>query len=313
MKLDKPSQSHGRQIDAGALRFAIVGKNRSVLYAARWLRMVGATLQGAKDLDAATRLPDRPLAVLVAGDSVMASPDPAEQDDGPTLIRVWDYEVGRAGVGAFASAVSGVSTVIGAEDGPPGVMPAHIPEKWAGMYAAGLALSLQFARAAGKPLPRTMDVSAADILRAFAEQNSGNHAGVPYGWRRNGRTAVEHGGVFPQGFFPCRDGHLAIQARSRQDWQGILDALGNPEWSHRKEFQNPFTLSHDDSRISQLLVDELRSRDRKEWLDRALKSGGPMAPVFSLEEAMEADVFRAGFMDPDGSVAAPFIVNRLNA
>ena len=44
-----------------------------------------------------------------------------------------------------------------------------------------------------------IDASAADVLRAFAEQILETMP-VFYGWRRNGLTAVEHGGVFPRLF-----------------------------------------------------------------------------------------------------------------
>lgn len=303
-----------RRLDAGALRFAIVGKSRAVLYAAQWLERLGATLVGVASVEAARKLTPVPLAILIAADRVTLPTAPARapaQADGATEIRLWEYEVGRPGVGAFASAVSGVSTVIGAADGPPGTMAAHVPEKWVGIYGASLALSLQVCRLAKRSsVPRQIDICAADILRAFAEQNSGNHAGVPYGWRRNGRTAVEHGGVFPQGFFACRDGYVAVQARSRQDWQGILAALGNPAWSQAPEFQNPFKLSEDDSRIMPLLDGELRKLDRMEILERALACGAPMSPVLTSDEARGANVFRPGFVLPSGEFSPPFVVRR---
>lgn len=300
-----------RAISASSAHYVLVGKSRSALYAARWLRRFGARLTGAASLDAARALTSVPRAILVAGDGV----DVARLDDASVTaipeIRIWDFEVGRSGPGAFASAVGGVSSVIGAADGPPGVMPAFIPEKWAGMLAASLALALCFTDKNGQRPPRSIDVSAADILRAYSEQNSGNHAGVPYGWRRNGRTAVEHGGVFPQGFFACSDGYLAVQARSRQDWQNILSALGNPAWAADVKFQNPFTLSLDDGEVSRLLDFELKKHTRRQWLDKALQTGAPMAPVFNLEEAHSAHVFRAGFTDGDGAVNAPFVVRRV--
>ncbi|MCX4149977.1 MULTISPECIES: CoA transferase [Paraburkholderia] len=309
-RLEQSTTPEDRTLNVGSPHFVVVGRNRSALYAARWLAQFGATLAGAASLSEARLKESNALAIIVAGDALI--PELHAQDvDGIPVVRLWDYEVGRPGVGEFACAVSGVSTVIGAADGPPGVMPAHIPEKWAGMYGASLALSLQFAVSAGtSALPRTIDVSAADVLRAFAEQNSGNHAGVPYGWRRNGRTAVEHGGVFPQGFFACKDGYMAVQARSRQDWQGILAALGNPDWSSEKEFQDPFKLSEDDSRILPLLNAELMKHDRSQLLDRALATGGPMAPVLTLEEARNSNLFRVGFMNESGELNSPFTVRR---
>lgn len=316
-----PEQAGGaeRTLSVGAPRFAIVGHSRSALHAVRWLAQLGATLTGVKSVTEAEALAPRPLAVFISGDTQsrfdgIAGSGAADSMDKPpalTEIWLWDFEVGRPGTGDFASAVSSVSAVIGQADGPPGVLPAHIAEKWCGLFGASLALSLQVAaQSAGASPPRRIDISAADILRAFAEQNSGNHAGVPYGWRRNGRVAVEHGGVFPQGFFRCRDGFMAIQARSKPDWLAILAALGNPEWSQDKPMQNPFTLSEDDSKVRPLLESELSNIDRRALLERVTATGAPMAPVLSLEEAATWNVFRRGFLDSEGRPRMPYTVRR---
>jgi hypothetical protein len=296
-----------RAINSGEANFVVVGGNRSLLYAAKCLEQTGNSVRGALSLDDARAIVPKPLAILVAGDAYCEVS--TEKAESPTEIYLWDFEVGCSGVGAFASAVSGVSAVIGHANSAPGLLPAHMPEKWVGMFAASLALSLSFMKnSGGVEFPRRLDVSAADILRAFAEQNSGNHAGVPYGWRRNGLTAVEHGGVFPQGFFRCRDGHVAIQARSRQDWQAIISALGSPIWASESEFQNPFKLSEDDSKILPLLDSELLKLDRKNILERAVECGAPMAPVLTFEEAVEWQIFRPGFIDESGLPLLPYIL-----
>lgn len=298
-----------RALDVGAAHFVVVGANRSALHAGRWLSRLGCKLSGAASLEAARTIKPAPLALLVAGDVIGT----ASRTDAPTTteIYLWDFEVDRPGNGDFASAVSGVSMVIGAADGPPGTLPAKMPEKWAGIFGACLALSLKAAADDGKGAqPRRIDVSAADILRAFAEQNSGNHAGVPYGWRRNGRTAIEHGGVFPQGFFPCGDGFVAVQARSRPDWRAVLQALGDPDWSRDAQYQDPFRLSEDDSRVLPLLVGELKKYTREELLQRAIETGAPLAPVLSIEESRTRNVFRPAFEAPDGSLRPPFTVVR---
>ena len=303
---DRPGGGTGRSIRPVDARFAIVGANRSVLHAANWLIKAGAAVSGAQSTKAAAKAEQTPLAVLVAGDAVDLNL--ADAIDMPVIV-LWDFEVGHPGVGAFASAVSGVSSVIGAHDGAPGILPAHVPEQWTGIFGANLALGLILRRSdPTAERPARIDVSAADVLRSFAEQNSGNHAGVPYGWRRNGLTAVEHGGVFPQGFFRCQDGHIAVQARSRQDWAAILNALGNPRWSQEKDMQNPFRLSEDDSRILPLFQAELDKRSMHELLDAAIATGAPMAPVLTPSEAATWDVFRPGFADPEGRLNLPFIV-----
>ena len=305
----------------GHVTCAILGGNRSVLHAAQYLKNLGVNLVGLNSIEDIQYLEPNVLAVLIGGDSWVDELRPElvgkevsyseGRDHILNEIWLWDYEVGIPGTGSMASAVSGVSAVIGKPNDRPMVLPTHIPEKWCGIFGASMAFSLQVATVneinSGR---RHIDVSSADILRAWAEQNSGNHAGVPYGWRRNGRTAVEHGGVFPQGFFACKDGYIAIQARSRQDWMAILSSLGQHEWIVLKEFHNPFKLSEDDSVIRPLLEKALSGMTRRELLDSAIITGAPMAPILSAEEAKVWDVFRPEFVDETGSLSNPFIIKR---
>ena len=308
----KKTDSHAsfeRSIRPVPANFAVVGANRSVLYAASWLKKAGASIVGSSSIKDGATLKETPVAILVAGDAV--EDFQIEGIDVPVIF-FWDFEVGEPGIGAFASAVSGVSSVIGKSESAPGVLPVHMPEQWTGIFGASLALGLLFKHPSGKPeKPARIDVSAADILRAFAEQNSGNHAGVPYGWRRNGLTAVEHGGVFPQGFFRCKDGYVAVQARSRQDWTAILSAFDNPAWSEDKSMQNPFKLSENDSHVLPHFQAELDKRNMKDLLELALESGAPMAPVLSSLEAISSKVFRDGFVEVDGDLNLPFIIKRV--
>ena len=124
---DRPGGETGRSIRPVDARFAIVGANRSVLHAASWLIKAGAAVSGAESIKTAAKAEQTPLAVLVAGDAVDLNLADAI---GVPVIVLWDFEVGHPGVGAFASAVSGVSSVIGAHDGAPGILPAHVPEQW---------------------------------------------------------------------------------------------------------------------------------------------------------------------------------------
>ena len=289
--------------------FAIVGANRSVLYAALWLKNSGAKLAGVASLNEAVSDFQEVDAILVSGDTNIKNQQKIKSN--VPVIYLWDYEVGKSGIGVFASAVSGVSSVIGNADGPPGYLPDYIPEQWVGIFGANLAISQVFQRKLSNVQNATrVDISAADVLRAFAEQNSGNHAGVSYGWRRNGLTAVEHGGVFPQGFFRCKDGHVAVQARSRQDWSAILAAFGNPEWSRNLEMQNPFKLSEDDRVVLPLFQSELDKLKKLEILNLATETGAPMAPVLTIDEAVREKVFRPGFFDEKGNLGWPFQFNR---
>lgn len=290
---------------AGGPRVGTRGSNASTFYAEHWLNQIGISTAPAEELD-------RPAVVIAAG-----NPDDYDRaaklpDDGLTHIVLWDFQIGRTGSGLQAAAAAGVSWVIGHAHAAPLSLPVDIPEKWCGLVGANIALStLLEANLNERPVSRQVDISAADTLRSFADQNSGNHAEIDSGWRRNGSTAVEHGGIYPQGYFPCRDGYVGLVGRSRKDWVAIRDVIGRPAWCNEERFDDPFALAADADEVDGLLAEALTGFDRDDLLSRAIKHGAPVAPVYTADELVSRDVVRAGFFTEDGASKLPFeIVSR---
>lgn len=263
--------------------------NRSTRYAAAWLQQIGVDVV---DLGVADREVD-----IIAGGEVPA--------DGRPTVSLWDFQVDRAGTGYLASAVGGVSWVIGLPGQPPLALDGEVPEKWCGLLGATMALATLLADDSRRRQPVRIDVSAAEILRSFADQNSGNHDEIAAGWRRNGRLAVEHGGIYPQGFYPCADGYVGVVARSRKDWHAILAAIGNPAWSRAEEMQDPFALSTDDSVVEPLFRAELLTLERDALLERAIEFGATIAPVYDVDEIATRDLVRRD-IDFAGPMPLPF-------
>jgi crotonobetainyl-CoA:carnitine CoA-transferase CaiB-like acyl-CoA transferase len=263
--------------------------NRSTRYAAAWLEQIGVDVV---DPGAA------------AGEvGIIAGGEPVAPDR-PT-VTLWDFQVGRAGTGYLASAASGVSWVIGLPGQPPLALGGEIPEKWCGLLGATMALATLLADGSRRRQPIHVDVSAAEILRSFADQNSGNHDEIAAGWRRNGRLAVEHGGIYPQGFYPCADGYVGVVARSRKDWHAILTAIGNPPWSRAEQMRDPFALSADDSVVEPLFRAELLKLERDALLERAIECGATIAPVYDIDEIATRDLVRRD-IDFGGPMPLPF-------
>ena len=280
---------------AAASKIRIEASNRSASYAAHWLSLLGGGTGASADTADI---------VIVGGDVELAPSDSAAD----CVIRVWDFQVGRAGSGALASAVAGPSSVIGHPGQANGLLPADMPEKWCGAYGVILALAELWRRRRGdRKKPVTYDVSAADVMRAFSLQNAGSRADMTKNWRRNGRLCVEHGGIFPMGFFACRDGHVAILGRSRRDWRNIRKAIGDPAWAEAAAFEDPFQLARDSAEADALLETTLAAFGRDELLARGLAAGAVIAPVYTKEEARERGVFREHFISGDGP-AMPFLV-----
>lgn len=286
----------GSEISVG-----FVGSSSSLDYA-RWL-LLG---MGARTVEMEPENIGAGIPVMMAGSTAAAALD--GKQTAPLIVRLWDFHVRMPGCGVQASAVSGVSWVIGVPGRPPLYLPARIPEKWCGTLGASAALSFYVERLtlpAYKAPLRVFDVSAAEILRCFADQNFGNHKQIPTSWRRNGRISPEHGGIFPQGFFKCRDGYVGVIGRSRQDWALMLTALGNPAWA-TDELRNPFQLARHSEQVDALFETELEKYSRDQLLELALKFGATFAPVYSKAEIRDEHLVRESFFDGDGKPDLPF-------
>ncbi len=284
-----------------ARRIAVQVSNRSSHFAAYWLALLTGepcVKQGDGDIH-------------IVGQNaghIVGAPD-AEPETGSAIeVRVWDYQVGHDGCGEHASAISGAATVIGKADGEPVPLPVEMPEKWCGLYGAMLALAECWRQPEAGARKVTYDLSSADILRAFCLQNSGGPEEMAHSWRRNGRLCIEHGGIFPMGFFGCRDGYVAILGRSRRDWKNIQAAIGHPDWASRTAFENPFAVARDSAQADVLLEQSLAGFSRDELLASALAHGAVIAPVYTRKEAEARGVFRAGFMSDDRP-GMPFLVH----
>jgi crotonobetainyl-CoA:carnitine CoA-transferase CaiB-like acyl-CoA transferase len=290
---------------AGGPRVGLRGSNASVFYAQHWLDEIGI---GAAPEDTL----EGPAVVIAAGQPGEGLASISRPDTDITLVTLWDFQFGKSGNGLHAAAAAGVSWVIGHKDGPPLALPINIPEKWCGLMGANMALgALLEINLQGASAPRRIDISAADTLRSFADQNSGNHAEIGDGWSRNGSTAVEHGGIFPQGYFACRDGHVGLVGRSRRDWVAIRDVIEWPEWSREERFDDPLALAENSQEVDVLLADALMNFDRDDLLQRALKQGAPLAPVYTADELAGRDIVRQDFFAEDGSTKLPFqIISR---
>ena len=280
-----------------ASRISVEVSNRASHYAAYWLELL--TGQRPSHGSGAT--------VVLRGGTPKSSRDGAS-----AVIDLWDYQVGRDGSGVLASAVSGAAAVIGEAGGPPVALPAEMPEKWCGAQGAILALAECWRQARGASATTQYDVSAADVLRSFCLQNSGGPEEMAHSWRRNGRVCIDHGGIFPMGFFACRDGYVAILGRSRRDWKNIRVAIGDPEWAASEAFENPFAIARDSARADQLLEDTLAGFSRDELLARGLAHEAVIAPVYTQDEANGKGIFRSGFL-ASGVPAMPIVVDEFGS
>ncbi|MDG1845366.1 MAG: CoA transferase [Acidimicrobiales bacterium] len=282
---------------------SIRGTNASVFYAQHWLQLIGIETSDS----------DECLVNIEAGDP-SSDPSLRPPEGGLSQITLWDFQVGQNGNGLHAAAASGVSWVLGHTDGPPLALPLDIPEKWCGLIGANWALASLLGTELGNATTgRRVDIASADILRSFADQNAGNHAEVEHGWRRNGSIAVEHGGIYPQGYFPCMDGNVGIVGRSRKDWEAIREVIGRPPWADDPRFNDPFELAANSEEVDLLLTEALAQFNRDDLLGKSIHYGATLAPVYTADELRERGITRPGTFNDNQVANLPFnIISREN-
>ena len=281
---------------AGSPRVSVLGETASVFYARHWLQQIGIETSNTEDCQ-----------VVVEAGSPAGPPSLDPPAGGITRIILWDFQQGWDGNGLHAAAAAGVSWVIGHPDGPPLALPLDIPEKWCGLIGANWALAaLMGIELENEIAGRRVDIASADVLRSFADQNAGNHAEVEQGWRRNGSVAVEHGGIYPQGYFACKDGHVGIVGRSRKDWEAIRDVIGRPQWADDPRFDDPFELAANPDEVDELLTEALSNFGRDELLEKSVRTGATLAPVYSANELLERGITRAGTFNENQIAILPF-------
>ena len=281
---------------ASSSRVSVLGETASVFYARHWLQQIGIETSNTEDCQ-----------VVVEAGSPAGPPSLDPPAGGVTRIILWDFQQGWDGNGLHAAAAAGVSWVIGHADGPPLALPFDIPEKWCGLIGANWALAALLGIELGNTIPgRSVDIASADILRSFADQNAGNHAEVEQGWRRNGSVAVEHGGIYPQGYFACKDGHVGIVGRSRKDWEAIRDVIGRPQWADDPRFDDPFELAANPEEVDELLTEALSQFGRDELLEKSVRTGATLAPVYSANELLERGITRSGTFNENQIANLPF-------
>jgi crotonobetainyl-CoA:carnitine CoA-transferase CaiB-like acyl-CoA transferase len=189
-----------------------------------------------------------------------------------------------------ACALAGVSWVIGEPNREPLSLPFLLADYQAGVHAAAAAVAglLGVQRGSGG---QEAEITTTDVLAWYTGTNAMVYE--PYGleWARAGRRASGSGGPYPYGLFRCRDGFVCLIARSRQDWDRLVDALGRPEWASLPRYQDQVAMGRDyPDEVDALLAPILEEMSKDELWNLSQRYGFPMAPVATMREVLEQDL-----------------------
>lgn len=196
-----------------------------------------------------------------------------------------------------AQAIGSIAWALGEPGRAPLTLPPGMTEHQSGaMLAAGCLLAL-LARDAGKG-GQVVDISLTDVLASYVA--GGCRYFVHHGlkWERSGRRASGSGGAYPFTILPCKDGLVCICGRTRDEWNRLVHAMGDPEWASEPRYQKLRAMGREyPDEVDALIMPWLAEHTMAELEAIALDNGLIVSPLRDLAEALETPHFKArGFL-----------------
>ena len=213
----------------------------------------------------------------------------------PAIVCVALTGYGREGPGqklpgydALIQAESGWAALTGAPDGPPTKSGLSLADYIAGLTAMlGLMVALFDARRTG--LGRDVDTNLYDTALAMLSYPATWFLSSGFVTERHALSA--HPSVVPFQFFATADGHLAIACPKEKFFRALVEVLELPAVAADRRFADFDTRREHRDELVAVLAARFAERPTADWLER-LRGRVPVAPVRSLEEALDVDELR---------------------
>ncbi len=199
------------------------------------------------------------------------------------------------GYDALIQAESGWAALTGAPDGPPTKSGLSLADYVAGLTAAlGLMVALFDARRTG--IGRDVDTNLYDSALAMLSYPATWF--LSSGFRTERQSMSGHPTVVPFQFFATADGHIAIATPKEKFFRALVDGMGLPELVDDRRFIDFEARGRHRDSLLPILSARFAERSTADWLT-ALRGRIPIAPVRSLEEALELSELRARGMSAE--------------
>ena len=217
-----------------------------------------------------------------------------------------------------AQALSAVAWSLGDPGREPLSVPPGVLEHQSGaMLAAGclLALSVRDEQGSG----RVVDISLADVLASYVAGNCRVYIHHGLKWHRNGRRPSGSCGAYPFVILPCQDGEVCISGRTREEWQRLVQVMGNPPWASEPRYQNLRAMGTQyPEEVDALVAPWFRQHTKAELEAIALKNNLIVGPLREFREVLQTEQFAfRQFLQPASAggkkVLAPALPFRVTA
>jgi crotonobetainyl-CoA:carnitine CoA-transferase CaiB-like acyl-CoA transferase len=179
--------------------------------------------------------------------------------------------------------------------GRPGEAPLEHGTFAADFYGAMTGATWGLAAVLGRDLVgggQHVDVSCAEAIAAtfVGGQNIGALA-QDGKWER--RTGVGMPLGAPATILPCKDGHVWMLALEPGQWNGLVSAMGDPEWAQIDMFQDMFSRAQNSDVIYPMIEEWTMQHGKFELMEKCQAAGCPVTAVFTVGEAATSEHLRA--------------------
>jgi crotonobetainyl-CoA:carnitine CoA-transferase CaiB-like acyl-CoA transferase len=192
------------------------------------------------------------------------------------------------GYDALIQAESGWASLTGAPDGPPTKSGLSLADYIAGLTAVlGLMVALFDARRTG--VGRDVDTNLYDSALAMLSYPATWFLSSGFLTQRHEMSA--HPSVVPFQFFPTSDGYIAVASPKEKFFASLVEGMDLADLATDPRFVDFEARGRHRAELVAILSARFAERTTADWLTR-LRGRVPIAPVRSLEDALDVDELR---------------------
>jgi len=105
-------------------------------------------------------------------------------------------------------------------------------------------------------------------------------------------TAAAQGAGMVGGLMRCKDGYVVLAAMQENQWQGLLDLMGNPAWAQDEKFQGEYNRSLNAREATSLVQQWMSDRTMEEVFRGGQARGVPVGAVNSPQDLVNSPQLR---------------------
>ena len=133
-----------------------------------------------------------------------------------------------------------------------------------------------------------IDFSGQAYIASFVDISAPN-----YTYQEQVATRLGQRALYPWGIFPCQDGLMFLVVGEEDQWQRLVDLMGNPEWAEWEIFQGLANRGKNQDVLRTYLADWVKGWKVEELFRVGQERRICFAPVFSMAQLADQEQLQA--------------------